>query len=75
MADKDKKAAGKTPRYTIETPNRLFVGERAGVPFRDGQGTTDDAKAAAFLRGLGYTVTDAEDEASKPRPPHTPHKE
>lgn len=46
------------PRFIIKTPNANFDGERMGVVFKDGVGSTiDNEKAKVFKAELGYEVT------------------
>lgn len=54
-------------RFRITTPNRGFNGQRCNdrLIFREGVAYTDSEADAASCRDYGYTVEDAEDEASK----------
>jgi hypothetical protein len=59
-AKADTKGPGEArpPRFEIRTPHAGFTGERGGVRFVDGVGTTDDESAAIHCADCGYKVTD-----------------
>ena len=65
MAKKQSNAADPTRRFEIRTPAPGFTGERFGVRFRDGVGTTDNKAAAQACREQGYAVNGLDEVAGE----------
>ena len=56
--------------YSVQTPSKVFNGERAGVVFENGKGSFEDAALIPTFELYGFTVTEevaAEPVKEKPK--------